>query len=313
MDSTELGLGWHFAHGAVRLSERRKRPVERGAPVAPTLTSLLALVEGTDNHEVEHVIGGHCVDDSSRELAAQMLADDAMKIRCASPLLDRWRSQRDGGPAATGTQRQALAPYAAIGFGSPGSPAQDDHLQGLVAELLWNRVVAERLMCRDGRRLKHAHEVKPDPLEPGGDGLVIYENTGGTLVFRLWEIKKHESDSRGVAATVNRASKQLSTRGTEYLAKLAGPETVEQGGPLGNLYAEIVELWLDRSDRAGAGVSVATSARHARTPPHPHTFRSLATAFPEFNRPGQAEVIVVALPDFPSFAARVREIVWSGL
>ena len=87
----------------------------------------------------------------------------------------------------------------------------------------------------------YAHSVKPDPLEPGGDGLVIYEAVGGTLVFRLWEIKKHESQDM-ISATIRRASKQLSSRGQEYLAKLAGPETAEQAGPLGELHAEIVEL-----------------------------------------------------------------------
>jgi hypothetical protein len=153
--------------------------------------------------------------------------------------------------------------------------------------------------------------VKPDPLEPGGDGLVVYELEGGTLVFRLWEIKKHESQARKVSATIGRASKQLSSRGQEYLAKLAGPETVEQAGPLGEFYADIVELWLDGSDRAGAGVSVGTSARYA--PNRPQAFGSIATAFPHFKQAGQLESIIVAVPDFPEFATRVREIVWSGL
>ena len=76
-------------------------------------------------------------------------------------------------------------------------------------------------------------------------------------------------------------------------------------------YAEIVELWLDGSDRAGVGVSVGTSVEHA--PARPGTFRSLATAFPHFSGPGQRESIIVAVPDFPQFAQHVREIVWSGL
>jgi len=71
------------------------------------------------------------------------------------------------------------------------------------------------------------------------------------------------------------------------------------------------ELWLDGSDRAGVGVSVGTSAEHA--PSRPQAFGSLATAFPHFTGPGQRESIIVAIPDFPEFAQRVREIVWSGL
>jgi hypothetical protein len=141
--------------------------------------------------------------------------------------------------------------------------------------------------------------------------LVVYEIDGGILVFRLWEIKKHESATKKVSATIRRASRQLSSRGHEYLAKLAGPETVEQAGPLGEFYADIVELWLDGSDRAGAGVSVGTSAQHA--PDRQRAFGSIAAAFPRFTQAGQRESIIVAVPDFPGFARRVREIVWSGL
>jgi hypothetical protein len=202
-----------------------------------------------------------------------------------------------------------VATYAAIGFGSPSRPAHTHHLQGLVAELLWNRLMQERTECSGGRALVKAHSVKPDPLEPGGDGLVVYR-VGAAHVFRLWEIKKH--DAKGlISATINRASKQLASRGSEYLAKLAGPDTVEQRGPLGAFYAEIVELWLDGSDRAGVGVSVGTSDIHA--PSRPNSFKAITTAFPHFRARGQAEAVVVAVPDFPEFAARVREIVWSGL
>lgn len=278
----------------------------------PSLTLLLAMTENPDGSVVQYVIGGQQLTGTEREMAAQLLADDAMQIRCGqSPVLARWRARRDGGPPDAGTPKAAVEAYAGLGFGLPAAPANDDHLQGHVAELLWNRLIQERLVCRDRRRLVHAHTVKPDPLEPGGDGLVIYEISGGTLVFRLWEIKKHESQTKRVSATIQRASKQLSSRGQEYLAKLAGPETVEQAGPLGDFYADIVELWLDGSDRAGAGVSIGTSAQHA--PDRPRSFRSIATAFPDFNQPGQLESIIVAVPDFPEFAKRVRDIVWSGL
>ena len=286
------------------------------APAAaqPSLTSLLALAENPAPSDVEYVIGGQQLAAADRETATQLLADEAMQIRCGdSPVLARWRARRDGGPPEGGAAAAAVRAYAGIGFGLPETTTSDDdehHLQGLVAELLWNRLIQERLVCRDDRRLVHAHSVKPDPLEPGGDGLVIYEADGGTLVFRLWEIKKHEAQNR-ISATIRRASRQLSSRGQEYLAKLAGPETVGQEGPLGEMYAEIVELWLDGSGRAGAGVSVGTSTQHA--PARPGAFGSIAAAFPRFTNPGQRESIVVAVPDFPGFARRVREIVWSGL
>lgn len=199
--------------------------------------------------------------------------------------------------------------YAGIGFGPPDKPTGDDHLQGLVAELFWNRLIQERKTSSGGRTLVKAHPVKPDPLEPGGDGLVIYQ-AGDAYVFRLWEIKKHHA-AAPISSTINRASKQLASRGQEYLAKLAGPDTVEQRGPIGAFYGHAVDLWLDGSNRAGVGVSVAASDHH--TPSRPTAFRSITTAFPQFSGPGQTEGVVVGVPNFPGFAIRVREIVWSGL
>lgn len=273
------------------------------------LTSLLQLPTGSVD---PYIVGGMTlVASPDRERAAQLLADDAMVIRCGdSPVLDRWRRQRDGEPRRSDTRSEAVREYVSIGFGTPEQPATTDHLEGLVAELFWNRLLKERRVCSDGRELVHAHSVKPDPLEPGGDGLVIYKTPEGSLVFRLWEIKKHES-SAPVSATIGRATNQLAERGTQYLAKLAGPETIAQGGALGQLYAELVELWLDKHVRAGVGVSVSTSAH--RAPTRPAAFGSILRAFPEFSGPGQAEALVIAIPDFPQFSRRVREIVWSGL
>jgi xanthine/CO dehydrogenase XdhC/CoxF family maturation factor len=201
-----------------------------------TLTSLLELVPGPADSRVEYVVGGQKLEPAAREQAAQMLADDAMALRCGqSPALKRWRAVRDGRAPDDTVSAGTVLTYAAIGFGSPDKPAPPTHLQGLVAELLWNRLMKERRQCSGGRVLVKAHSVKPDPLEPGGDGLVVYR-VGTTYVFRLWEIKKHDA-KRPVSATINRASKQLARRGNEYLAKLAGPDTVEQRGPLGAFYA----------------------------------------------------------------------------
>lgn len=275
------------------------------------LTSLLAFVESGQASGIEYVVGGTGLNASDRESAAQLLADDAMSIACGiSPVLESWRHRRDGGPASTASRQSAIATYAGIGFGAPSKPPNEQHLQGHIAELLWNRLVQERTSCRDGRQLVRAHSVKADPLEPGGDGLVVYQDTQDRLVFRLWEIKKHDA-KRLVSSTINRASKQLANRGHEYLAKLAGPETIVDHGLLSQLYASMVELWLERSARAGVGVAIGTSQHHA--PKSDRTFGSIKTAFPEFVESAQTESIVIAVPDFPGFAKRVKEIVWSGL
>jgi len=276
-----------------------------------TLTPLLALVDSPSTSSVEYVVGGKGLSGAAREAAAKLVADDAMVVACGdSPVLDNWRARRNGGPQESGSKLAAVKTYVGIAFGLPDAPANDDHIQGHVAELLWNRLVQERTVCRDGRQLVRAHPVKADPLEPGGDGLVVYRDRQDTLVFRLWEIKKHKA-KKPVSATINRASKQLKNRGNEYLAKLAGPETIDRDGSLGELYANMVEWWIDRSERAGVGVSVGTSAHQA--PRNSRAFRSLTTAFPEFGAAGQTEGIVVAIPEFPGFVEQVKEIVWSGL
>lgn len=282
-------------------------------PSPPDLTPLLALSDSATDSLVEYVIGGSALVGPSRTEAAHLLADDAMALACGSaPALDYWRSRRDGGPSQSGSKLRAVKTFASIAFGLPENKKakNPDHVQGHIAELIWNRLVKERTVCRDGRRLVRAHPIKVDALEPGGDGLVVYRDSLDNLVFRLWEIKKHDAD-RAVSSTINRASKQLLERGHEYLAKLTGPETITEDSTLGDLYANIVELWFDRSERAGVGVSVGTSDQHA--PKHARAFGSLTTRFPEFANPGQTESIVIAVPDFPGFAEEVKEIVWSGL
>jgi hypothetical protein len=68
-------------------------PVPAAAP--PSLTSPLAMADSPDTSDVEYVIGGQQLIGADREIAAQLLADDAMRIRCGkSPVLDRWRARR---------------------------------------------------------------------------------------------------------------------------------------------------------------------------------------------------------------------------
>jgi hypothetical protein len=64
------------------------------------LTPLLDLVEAAATSSVDYVVGGTCLSETSREVVAQMLADDSMSIACgeASAVLTDWRVRRDGGP-----------------------------------------------------------------------------------------------------------------------------------------------------------------------------------------------------------------------
>ncbi|MFI7632301.1 hypothetical protein [Microbispora rosea] len=288
-------------------------------PAVPvTMTELLAVVQWLENAGCSYLFGGLEADQDDLEKAAQMIADDAMRIRCgSSPVLARWRERRNGkgGPIDTGNRdRQAIAVFVAPTFGLPDddgdkAATRAGHIQGFVAELLWNRLIQDRTSCPDGRKLVHTEEIKGDPTGTGGDGLVVYEIADGTLVFRLWEIKKHVSASP-ITATIKRAADQLADHGARYLAMLTGPGT-KQAGPLGRLYGDLVDLWLIGSSRAGVGVSIATSVEHAPGT-HP-AFANVAPVFPQFPAEGQREALMVAVSDFPAFAERVRKIVWTGL
>ncbi|HYP74188.1 MAG TPA: hypothetical protein VEP72_08865, partial [Microbacterium sp.] len=199
-------------------------------PDLSTLTPLLDLELSDARSLVEYEVGGRGLTGSDREIAAQLIADDAMVVACgSSSALEWWRTRRDGGAAQVGGRLRAMQTFVNIAFGLPGQPKQVDHVQGHVAELLWDRVIRERRSCRDGREFLSSEPVKADPLEPGGDGLVVYRAPDETLVFRLWEIKKHDSTS-AVSKTISRAGRQLKTRGHEYLAKLAGPATLSAEG-----------------------------------------------------------------------------------
>lgn len=272
---------------------------------------MLALQVSDQSAGVQYHQGGQHLESAYRSLAASMLAEDAVLIRCGNTKLTRiWRAKRDNGPPHPPLELKTLETYLKIGFGLPSAPTTEDHLQGLVAELIWGRVMAERENTPDGRKLRHLHPPKPDPLEPGGDGLAVYSLADDTLVFRLWEIKKYTGKGTADKA-IYRASGQLGKRGAEYLAKLAGPETMTQPGPLGDLYADMVELWHDRSPLAGTGVAVSTSDLQVPTTSTP--FGSLPKAFPEFANWGQLEGLLVVVPDFAEFAEDVRRKVWSGL
>ena len=92
--------------GVVAMSHAHPAPA---VPAEPRLTSLLVMSEHDGNPGVEYVIGGVNLAGPEREQAAQLLADDAMRIRCGrSPVLGRWRARRDGGSLLSGAAAEAV-------------------------------------------------------------------------------------------------------------------------------------------------------------------------------------------------------------
>lgn len=255
---------------------------------------------------------GSLPDESSSDIdaAAKVLALRAMKMRCGnSTAYQLWLKRLEGGPPLSGDERARVEPFVATVFGLPNKPLTADHVQGYVAELLWHTLAEERgSTCSGDGALIRLEEPSFSVTEPGGDGLAVYELAEGDLVFRLWEVKKHASQSH-ISVTISTACEQLSANATKYLAKYCALSK-EYPSPLKELYGELVDLWVDADSRAGVGVSVATSAASA---PQRRSFTQMGRRFPKLDGESQLEGMVVAIGSFPEFADKVKELVWSGL
>jgi hypothetical protein len=197
-------------------------------------------------------------------------------------------------------------PFLTSVFGTPESPVPTDHLEGHVAELLWHLLTQEAV--REGLKLRNAEGPSFSVTETGGDGLAIWQSADGDLMFRLWEIKKDTSAGH-LSRTISRACRQLNRRSEEYLAKYASVGSRQYEGRLGSFYGRLLDLWVDDSPVAGAGVSVATSRAKA---PVRRSFGTLVSTFPEKAGDGRLEGLIVAIADFRDFAALVRSYVWIG-
>ncbi|HET9873921.1 MAG TPA: hypothetical protein VFP89_15155 [Propionibacteriaceae bacterium] len=276
---------------------------------AASVSELLGLQPCPPSAKCIYVTAGAAAGPAQLAETARLIADDAMALRMGlSPVLSWWRLVRDGAPSPQPAKhRAAVEAFVQDTFGLPGDPGDFGLLQGFVAELLWHRLVRERTAPGGGRALVHVEDLSWSAYQQGGDGLAVYEVADGTLVFRLWEIKKHDSTAH-ISATVNRAAKQLDRNALKYLAQYTGYGS-KRGGRLGALYADLVPLWLNDDPRSGVGVSIATSTAMA---PKRVALGGVATIFPDFAR-DQREGVIVALQDFPDFAQDVRDAVWKGL
>lgn len=277
----------------------------------PTLSALLAVRLAGGSRSCRWHLGKLDSDrDAELGQAACSVADGTMRWRCrgARQTYEAWRTAVTSGVALEGKDREKVVPFVQTLFGLPGRARPDEHARGWLAEYVWYQLsaelddVPERLIRLEGPSF-HA-------TEPGGDGLAVWARVAdGLLAFCIWEIKSHIG-AAGISSTVGRAYRQIGTRATEYLAKLTGIEAVARADPaLDELYAGLVDLWVDCSDRAGAGVAVVT---HAHLAPA-RCFSTMYHHFPGRTSPGQLQGLVAAIGDFATFTRDVRERVWTPL
>lgn len=245
--------------------------------------------------------------ESSRlDAAAWLIAELAMRLRTGSSgKLELWRSCAVGDASPSDEERTALEAFVAPSFGLPSSPGPSEHLQGAVAELVWYQLTTEA-SSPDRKTVR----VEPPGLyvtAPGADGLAVYSNSA-CLSFRLWEIKK-ATGSSPVSTTVNRAYSQLAAHATRYLAQYTPTGDQFDDPQLKALYAGLVDSWVAGSPESGAGISVSTS--HRSTPKK--CFSTMQNYFDALVQDGQLEGLVTGLGDFPNFATRVRDTIWTAL
>lgn len=243
---------------------------------------------------------------------ARWLADRIMCYRCRGWTTGylAWRRKIDTGQNPKKTVTTTLCDGFVHGaFGLPGErPAvPKNHLQGLVAQYLWYFTMLEIPIAEP---LEDIRPMGTRAIDHGSDGLTLHRTDSGDLRFRLWEIKKVTRKAR-VNATIDRACRQLNTRAMEYLAEHTpvAQELNKSDPEKAKLYGQMCELWLEGSQKASAGIAIATCID--RVPKRGLT--DIGKRMPKFKKPLRLHGILQVLENFEKFATKVQQEIWKGL
>ena len=219
--------------------------------------------------------------------------------------LASWMARYRGGSAHDGPTKAELEAYLLSDFADGGNAAR---LQGAVVEHLW-ACLAVDINGGWGVPLYVFHD-HVSVLDPGADGLSLYDVDVPQLRFRLWESKQHDSVSKSVTDVVTSASGQLEHQAARDLARLSKPLQYNADPRIQQLAGKIVKLWTTQDSSGGVGVSVGTTSTQA-LPERP--FRGLRKVFSHFETPQHREGIVIEIPDLAAFAADVRSEILRGI
>ena len=282
----------------------------RHTPECPQVMRLSSFFESVQTPARTHSwVVAHDVGGSSTDALAKALAEKIMEHRCIGTphLFEAWRGRLEGGPQPTGTETGALKAFVRPVFGLPEEPQAIPiaHLEGCVAQYLWYFLSLEDLMGENVVRVEPPGFAVTDP---GGDGLVIHRAWDGSMMFRLWEIKKNTASSP-VSSTVDAAYQQLDARAAEYLARYTpiGQELTDPD--IAEFYSRLPEFWLNAAPEAAAGVCVEISSDSIPR----RCFSTFGRRFPRFTDPVRLMGMLTAITDLPEFVEQVRHHVWTGL
>lgn len=243
----------------------------------------------------------------SRGEVAQLVAVHIVRrlLEPSPEALDAWTQRRGGGPPNDEPTREVLEAYLVSDF---ADETNETRLQGAVVEHLW-ACMAEDLQGVWGTPM-HVEHDHFSVIDHGGDGLSLYDTEASDLRFRLWESKRHDSETRSVTETITGASSQLKDKAAEYLARLSKPLQLNSNPRIQQLAGKIVKLWTTQAPAAGVGVSVGTAARR----PLPNDpFQGLCETFAHFQAPGRREGLIIEIPNLAEFAREVRAEILKGI
>ena len=238
--------------------------------------------------------------------AALLVATHIACERCggAPQYFDAWLARHGGGPPHPPELSDCLvALVASASIGTRDEPANDEHLEGFVAEHIWHLLTTEDA-------LTFGVPVRVDGpdwsvTDSGGDGLAVHR-TDGTLVFRLWESKAHTGDG-AVRDVVNSACRQVDSKALRCLARFSKVGQGLSDPELQTFYGRLLELWRAAAREAGGGISVATAS---------DVIEDCFGDYPNywaFTNDDQRQGLVVAIGNYAAFAKQVREELWNGL
>ena len=170
-----------------------------------------------------------------------------------------WETHHDGATtdAVTETDAKLFATGLLQNVGTPEDPQDDRYLHGLIAEAVWSEVISSTDAGLGLPIRTEGHEWSV--MDHGGDGLTVYASAED-FSFRLWESKHHGATSP-LRDTVTEACRQLKGGAPSYLARfgLIAQYLADQPD-LAEFYGRMAELWVDKDQRAGAGITVAADA-----------------------------------------------------
>jgi hypothetical protein len=259
-------------------------------------------------------LNSHKFMDISSDDLSLTLAREIVNFRCrrCAHHFNAWKDKVYNDIPLCESSQKALHAFLTPTFGEPNeyfNGAKIDHLEGYIGEWLWYFLFLEN-PCEP-----IVYTIPPGfkSTDPGGDAVTIHRNSNNEFLFRLWEMKKFSprstESSQRISGTVNKAYSQLNTKATEYLARVTATEHELENPELEVFVGKLLDLWIDASYQASAGVSIATSLEHVSQ----NCFDDFGGQFPNFVDPIRLQGILTGIDDFSRFAIKVQEVVWKGL